>query len=477
MYNGLDSDEVGGENDDLAETHSGWTKGVADSNTDSRVNIWSLNGYGEPVFTGGMYLPDEARTLEKTVKDYCASKNVTLSELCGGQDHTVHDKRIRGAWQEIAQCLPHRTVLSVYRRSLRQFHGMTKGTWSEEEVESLFHLVNLHGHRWKVISDKIGRSSIDCRVKFFGMNDQFQRGKWSVDNVELLLRQVRAALDLPRKDMDVREINQWTLENNSKIPWTAISCKVGRRRQDCYYKWKQMTKRSNNKAIQLGLEPVPMSRETLKFDVRSEYIQWKAEQDPKWRQKYTEEYVLPLLQKEGGGDCVQKEQSLQFLESIIQSRATRPSEVAWHTLVQSGDEPRERWDDLLDKYAPDDAMDLPLWKLARVVKDVVSRADVGSHKLGAETEKARNKIEQDNQLDVDLKKKRKRKKQSPKPSSDICGVPIQQFQNMLKEIVDNADHDKLTTKRVRKRLEKQLNVDLSIHKDVVKKMVKEVYSK
>mmetsp|Transcript_62 Transcript_62/g.131 ORF Transcript_62/g.131 Transcript_62/m.131 type:complete len:483 (-) Transcript_62:1680-3128(-) len=481
MDDEFDDDDSLGENGDVVGTKS-WAKGVADPDSDSLVNIWSLNGFGQPVLTGGMYQSDEARTLEQTIKNYCASKNVSLSQLCGGEDHTVHNKSVRGAWQEIAQCLPHRTVLSVYRRALRQCHSMTRGAWSKEEVASLFNLADLHGHRWKIIQDKLGRSATDCRVKFFDLNEKFQRGKWSVKNIDLLLRKVRAALHLPKVEIDVREINQWTLEHNTKIPWTAISYKVKRKRQDCYFKWKQMTKRSNKMAVELGLEPVPMARESLKFDVREEYSQWKAEQDPKSRQKYAEEFVMPLLQKEIDGVDSQKEHDIKLLDSIIESRATRPSEVSWHTFVQRGEAPRERWEILVDKYATDNDMDLQLWKLARVVKSSLSRdaessiqpdedsqleADPGNH--GAETNKKRkrekkspkqssdssNSVEldaetpiqpdnnktQDGQLEADhrnrgaeTKKKRKRKKKSSKQTSessnsvelDVSGVPIQQ---------------------------------------------------
>lgn len=398
-----------------------WAKGVSDPSADSRVNIWSLNGFGEPVLTGGMYQPDEARILEETVKHYCAAKNVSLSQLCGGDDHRKHDRSVRGAWQEISQCLPHRTVLSVYRRALRQFHGLTRGPWSEEETASLFHLVELHGHKWKTIQDKLGRSATDCRVKFFNLDDQCQRGKWSADDVGLLMQKVRDALDVPKDGMDVREINQWTLERNSSIPWTAVSYRVKRRRVDCYFKWKQMTKRSNKKAIELGLEPMPMARETLKFDVRREYSQWKAEQDPKRRQEYVEKYVMPLLQKEGNAVDAQKEKDTQLLDFIIESRAARPSEVSWHTLAQRGGAAKDRWEELVDR-APDEDLDLPLWKLAKVVKDVVASADAPV-KPEAATEDARNTRKQCNPLadhgnhedEIKNKSKRKRKKNGSKP--------------------------------------------------------------
>lgn len=475
--NGFDEFEDGDDFADEARESSGWAKGVHDPNSDSRVNIWSLNGFGEPVLTGGMYQPDETKKLEQTVKDYCAAKSVTPDQLCA----QIHNKVIRNAWQEIAQCLPHRTVLSVYRRALRQFHGMTRGTWEKDEVATLFRLVELYGPKWKTIQDKLGRSATDCRVKYEYESDQFKRGKWSVENVELLLKNVRSALrKLPRKDMDVREINQWTLEHNKKIPWTAISYRVNRRRQDCYFKWKQMTKRSNNKAIQLGLEPTPMARETHKFDVRQEYYRWKAEQDPKWRQKYTEEFVLPLLQKQSDGNNTdnRKEQDLKFLDAIIESRPTRPSEVSWQSLTQGGEAPRERWDDLIDTYAPDDDLDLPLWKLATVVKSAVCRN--AKNVPASKPATAKNKLHEAGQK----KKKSNIKKQSVKPTSsdesdsddepDIAGVSRQQIRNAIKEIVDTGDTDNLTIKGVRKLLQKQLSIDLSAHKDIVKKMVKEM---
>ena len=65
-----DNGSVDEEEEDAPPPLANWQKGKA--NEDSRVNIWSLNGFGEPVLTGGKYKPDEAKMLEQTVKDYCA---------------------------------------------------------------------------------------------------------------------------------------------------------------------------------------------------------------------------------------------------------------------------------------------------------------------------------------------------------------------------------------------------------------------
>ena len=63
-----------------------WVKGKGCS-SEERINIFSLNGFGEPVFTGGRYQPDEIQTLTQAVSDYCSEKQVSVTELCGGYDH------------------------------------------------------------------------------------------------------------------------------------------------------------------------------------------------------------------------------------------------------------------------------------------------------------------------------------------------------------------------------------------------------
>lgn len=412
-----------------------------------------------------MYKPDEARILERAVKDYCSSKNVSISDLID----TGHNKAVRGAWKDISQSLPHRTVLSVYRRAKRQFHGMTRGTWSKEEVASLFNLVDLHGHRWKIIQDKLGRSSVDCRVKYFDLNDGFDRGEWTKENIELLLQKVRSALNLPRDNMDVREINKWTLENDTKIPWTSISPQVNRRRQDCYSKWRQMTKRSNKKAIELGLETVPMNREYYKCDVRSEYYQWKK--DPQSQEADNEDNVIsPFFENEG---CViddQREKDMQLVDYIIESKATRLSQISFS---QKGEDAKERWEELVDIHATDDDMDLPMWKLAKVVKANIATARSSSEDVPAEPQASNKKMKSG--------KKRKRKSNdSTKSSSEregsampdiISGVPVLQLQQSVQDIVGTANQDDITVKGVRKQLEKKHKIDLSSHKKLIKRMV------
>ncbi|KAL3789404.1 hypothetical protein HJC23_001952 [Cyclotella cryptica] len=453
------------------QTLTKWRKGVPDP-SDDRINHWSLNGFGEPVFTGGLYSHSEIRTLETTLKDYCASKNVTPAELCSER----HYKAVRGAWHEIAQCLPHRTVLSVYRRALRQFAGHARGDWSEEEVATLSRLVEVHGQRWKAIQNEMGRSAHSCRSKFYELDDEFERGKWSTNALELLLRSVRDVLRVPRDGMDVREINQWTLENHTKIPWTMVSFRVRRRRLDCYFKWRSMTKRSNRLAVAMGLEPVPMARCTLKFDAKMEYYQWKAEQDPKWREKFAQTCIMPLLRDTSDGTDTQLKRDDMLLGSIIESKASRPSEVPWNNLryMPNGMSSRERFDHLVDTLAPEDALDLPLWELAKVVKGALAGfASAGRNLTETPSSghaKKRKPVDRATRNDV------------AEPSSEsnamsafnIPGIDRDAVCNKIKEIIASANCDELTVKGVRKILEKWLGMRLAKYQHDIKALIVEV---
>ena len=441
-----------------------WVKGKGCS--EERINIYSLNGFGEPVFTGGLYQPDEIRTLTKAVKDYCADKQVSVSEFCGGYDHILHNKKTRKAWKHIAQCLPHRPVISVYRRAVRQFNGKQAGIWSKEETEALFRLVDLHGESWKTIENKLGRKDHSCRAKYFQTTEEFQRGRWTIDNIKMLLQSVRDLLRVPREDMDIREINLWTLDNNVKIPWTAIAHRVKRRPSDCYFKWRGMTKRSNRMAVELGLEPIPMRRDSLKFDSRFEYYQWKSEQNPRWREKFAKEFILPRLRNASDAQNDQREKDFQLLTSIIKTKANRPSEVSWHSLSHVSKDPRERWEELCDEYANDNELELPLWEIAKAV--------VVKLKLDNDQEKTQSST------GATTPKKRKRRRllasDQDKDLSDL-GLTSDDLRKRVKAIIDAGHENELTVKRVRTILQQQIGKDLLSYKDVIKASVKELLLK
>lgn len=81
-----------------------------------------------------------------------------------------------------------------------------------------------------------------CRCKFYDWKEELERGKCSADTLEELLPLVRRVLGVLREDMDVQDINRWTLDHFG----------VQRGRHDCYPKWRSMTQWSDRLAFGKG---------------------------------------------------------------------------------------------------------------------------------------------------------------------------------------------------------------------------------
>ena len=96
-----------------------------DSEQTPQHNKWSKNGYGNPVHKqSGKFSREESELVRKSVKEYCAAKQISTARLCSECDHKAE---LKGAWMEIAKALPHRSVQSVYRHGIRQLHPFKRG--------------------------------------------------------------------------------------------------------------------------------------------------------------------------------------------------------------------------------------------------------------------------------------------------------------------------------------------------------------
>ena len=130
---------------------------------------WSKNGFGAPVTTkltgGGLtgkFTKEESELVRQSVEQFCAAKNISVARLCSECDHKAE---LKGAWMEIAKCLPHRSVQSVYRHGIRRCHPFKRGAWTEAEAAMLADLVQRMGKKWSAIQNKLNRSADSCRDK------------------------------------------------------------------------------------------------------------------------------------------------------------------------------------------------------------------------------------------------------------------------------------------------------------------------
>lgn len=69
-------------------------------------------------------------------RDYMCAR---FQRLCS---ENAHKGDLRGAWLEISQAVPNRTVQSIYRHGIRKLHSFKRGPWDKEECDRLLQLVS-----------------------------------------------------------------------------------------------------------------------------------------------------------------------------------------------------------------------------------------------------------------------------------------------------------------------------------------------
>lgn len=290
-------------------------------------------------------------------------KDISVHRLCSECDHKAD---LKGSWMEIAKCLPHRSVQSVYRHGLRQLHPFKRGAWSDEEVELLISSVALVGKKWAHIQSKLNRSADACRDKYREMDDSYIRGRWKENETEQLKRLIREYLRVdPRAD--IKDLGKMVETEQIKIPWSVISKRMGKRsRLSCFKKWQKMTGLfspcdiprlgggSNKTAQHAGTDP-PGVAEKVGTDDNEEDARVGASADGK-------ESSVAIV--DDGSDI-----DVFLLSELVSLDVTKASAVNWEDLRV--DNAEERWYELLEEWQSsimDDTMlALPVSEIAQLI--------------------------------------------------------------------------------------------------------------
>jgi len=73
----------------------------------------------------------------------------------------------KGIWTDIAECLPNRSIMSIYCIAKKRFNTNNyKGRWSELETEKLIELTKTEGNKWRKIGDMLGRTGTNVKDKW-----------------------------------------------------------------------------------------------------------------------------------------------------------------------------------------------------------------------------------------------------------------------------------------------------------------------
>ncbi|XP_078716347.1 transcription termination factor 1-like [Lampetra fluviatilis] len=141
-----------------------------------------------------------------------------------------------------------RPLKQIYERGISLYEGqdLKSGRYSEEELKQLTQLTRELGPHWTRISQIMRRGQKNLSVKFSLMNDGLTKGVWSDGEVESLLQAMKDYLQAQQQHNGVNQLNtdsEHTIRIlqrflYSEIPWKHIFASVDNRNShQCREKW------------------------------------------------------------------------------------------------------------------------------------------------------------------------------------------------------------------------------------------------
>ncbi|XP_071487398.1 uncharacterized protein [Diadema antillarum] len=172
----------------------------------------------------GMWSRDEIDLLERNIEDYLRVHK--LSDPTEVIFNNSKDNR-KNFYRSIAQGLQ-RPLFAVYRRVIRMYdHRNHVGRYSAEDIKKLKELRARHGNDWALIGSELGRSASSVKDKFRLLKDSCNRGKWLLQEENLLTDAV-FTLSGAQPGESV----------TTGISWSQVADRVGTRTEkQCRAKW------------------------------------------------------------------------------------------------------------------------------------------------------------------------------------------------------------------------------------------------
>ncbi|XP_012599550.2 transcription termination factor 1 [Microcebus murinus] len=215
----------------------------------------------------GKFSAKENQQLEKNVQEFLSLTGIETADKLLHTDRypeeksTITDLKRKYSFRlHIGKGIARPWKL-VYYRAKKMFDVYNyKGRYSKEDTEKLQRYHSLHGNDWKKIGEMVARSSLSVALKFSQISARRNRGAWSKEETQKLIKAVEEVI---LKKMSLKELNevdprlQEAPEGRLSIvrerlyrgiSWIEVEAKVETRNwMQCKSKWMEiLTKRMTN---------------------------------------------------------------------------------------------------------------------------------------------------------------------------------------------------------------------------------------
>ncbi|KAJ0422690.1 hypothetical protein BJY00DRAFT_72578 [Aspergillus carlsbadensis] len=164
---------------------------------------------------------------------WTASEDALLWDLHQIQEKAPTGKCQKINWNEIARQIPGRSNKDCRKRYYNRFTGgLRKGSWTQDEDERLFQLVERYQYRWAAIAQKMETRNADqCSKRWHHcLNPELERSPWTDEENALLLSAVgvhgSSWKEIQRSHFPTRSANniknQYTILSRKALPFVPL---------------------------------------------------------------------------------------------------------------------------------------------------------------------------------------------------------------------------------------------------------------
>ncbi|XP_063073682.1 transcription termination factor 1-like [Engraulis encrasicolus] len=225
---------------------------ITDLDTIYKFTLYDLPRFREfkkqgiPIRTGKFTQAEEKR-LKQNVKDFLALSGIEsetklfLPHRFPDEKDIIRLRRKLGFIKCLCEGIP-RSSKSIRVRAKDMFNEENfLGRFTDKENQELLNLYKLHGRKWKLISEKMGRSGAAVKTRFNFICEGY--GPWTEEESRTLftcmqqhlLKQATPGEDGSIGSAVIKKVNLY-----KQLPWTAVSKQVQTRSSiHCRTKWMQ----------------------------------------------------------------------------------------------------------------------------------------------------------------------------------------------------------------------------------------------